>query len=89
MAMPTIMHGLPLGPALHFASTGLKSNLVLTGKVKHELIFCFACRRVHDLTEGIRNDFLPSAFNVILPQCEDPKAEFTPERCRVSLCSLS
>ncbi|GMH42583.1 hypothetical protein BSKO_10502 [Bryopsis sp. KO-2023] len=40
-------------------------------------------RRVHDLTEGIRNGFLPSAFNVVLPQCEDPKAELTPERSRM------
>jgi hypothetical protein len=39
--------------------------------------------RVKELTEGVLYELLPSALNVMLPNCEDPLTELDPERCRV------
>lgn len=45
--------------------------------------------RVKELTEGVLYELLPSALNVMLPNCEDPLTELDPERCRVRVTSCS
>lgn len=44
--------------------------------------YIILCRRVGDVAEGILYEFLPSAFNAIIPPCEDPRTELTYERCK-------
>jgi len=40
-------------------------------------------KRVGDVAEGILYEFLPAAFDAIVPPCEDPRTELTHDRCKL------